>query len=77
MLECELRLGPYMSQPSPFDREVITRPNQQTGGWRIAFPRVRGEFVVVVADRLSALRLAKSLGQQADIRVIHDQDKGL
>lgn len=66
-----------MSEPV-HDREVIVRPNDGAG-WRVEFPRQRGTgaFVVVVKDELFALRLAKSLGQQAEIRVIHDQERGL
>ena len=53
--------------------EIIVSPNP-CAGWRIEFPKGNRTvpFVVVVADELSALRLASALAYGRDVRFLRE-----
>jgi hypothetical protein len=54
---------------------IIVRPHRGAG-WRIEFPRVKGTFTVVVADRRQAIQLAERMRPDAEIRLLPALDGG-
>jgi class 3 adenylate cyclase len=49
--------------------DTIVRPHPGAG-WRIEFPRVNGNFTVVVADQRMALQLAARMRPEANVRLL-------
>ena len=55
------------------DAEIIVRPSGD-GGWRVEIPRERSIFVTVVSDRDEALRFARQLCPNAQIRLLPTEE---